>query len=194
MEKSRKEGNAMIEWAYELDENILLFIQQYVRDDFLTPVMKMITMLGNAGFIWIVFAIVFLIIKKYRRLGVSCCNALILSLLINNIFLKNFIGRSRPFDVISELTPLIAKPTDYSFPSGHTACSFAVGFLLFRKLPKKYGVPIFLLALLISFSRLYVGVHYPSDVIAGAISGICISFLAEKITELFEQRKVEKNV
>ncbi len=184
----------MIEWAYELDENILLFIQQYVREDFLTPVMKMITMLGNAGFIWIVFTIVLLMIKKYRRLGVSCCNALILSLLINNIFLKNFIARSRPFDVISELTPLIARPTDYSFPSGHTACSFAVGFLLFRKLPKKYGVPILLLVLLISFSRLYVGVHYPSDVIAGAISGIGISFLAEKITELFEQRKVEKNV
>ena len=176
----------MVEWVYRLDENILLFIQQYVRDDFLTPFMKIITTLGNAGFVWIVLAILLLAVKKYRRLGISCFYALFLSLFINNIFLKNFVRRSRPFDVISQLVPLIAKPTDYSFPSGHTACSFAVGFLLFRKLPKKYGIPVLLLAVLISFSRLYVGVHYPTDVLAGMISGICISFLAEKTADRAE--------
>ena len=97
--------------------------------------------------------------------------SILLSLMVNNVFLKHLVARSRPFDVIAALHPLISKPTDYSFPSGHTACSFAVGFLLFRKLPKKFGIPCLLLAILIGFSRIYVGVHYPSDVIAGAVSG-----------------------
>lgn len=176
----------MIGWIYELDQRILLYIQEYVRDDFLTPAMKFITTLGNAGFIWIVLTILLCLTVKYRKVGCNCVSALLLSLLINNVFLKNFIARSRPFDVISSLVPLITKPTDYSFPSGHTACSFAVGFLLFRKLPKKYGIPALLLAVLISFSRLYVGVHYPSDVIAGMISGICISYLAEPVTRGIE--------
>ena len=176
----------MIEWIYELDQRILLYIQEYVRDDFLTPAMKFITTLGNAGFIWIVLTILLCLSVRYRKAGFNCVSALFLSLLINNVFLKNFIARSRPFDVISSLVPLITKPTDYSFPSGHTACSFAVGFFLFRKLPKKYGIPALLLAVLISFSRLYVGVHYPSDVIAGMISGICISYLAEPVTSGIE--------
>lgn len=176
----------MIGWIYELDQRILLYIQEYVRDDFLTPAMKFITTLGNAGFIWIVLTIFLCLSVRYWKVGYNCVSALLLSLLINNIFLKNFIARSRPFDVISSLVPLITKPTDYSFPSGHTACSFAVGFLLFRKLPKKYGMPALLLAVLISFSRLYVGVHYPSDVIAGMISGICISYLAEPVTSGIE--------
>ena len=90
-------------------------------------------------------------------------------------------------NAIGELVPLIPKPTDFSFPSGHTACSFAAGFLLFRKLPKKYGIPVLLLAVLISFSRLYVGVHYPSDVIAGTVSGICISYLAEIAVNFLEK-------
>ncbi len=177
----------MIEWIYDMDKNILLLIQDYVRDDMLTPVMKFITTLGNAGFIWIVLAILLCIIKKYRRTGITCFYALGLSLVINNLFLKHFIARSRPFDVIGELVPLIPKPTDFSFPSGHTACSFAAGFLLFRKLPKKYGIPVLLLAVLISFSRLYVGVHYPSDVIAGTVSGICISYLAEIAVNFLEK-------
>ena len=108
----------MIEWIYDMDKNILLLIQDYVRDDMLTPVMKFITTLGNAGFIWIVLAILLCIIKKYRRTGITCFYALGLSLVINNLFLKHFIARSRPFDVIGELVPLIPKPTDFSFPSG----------------------------------------------------------------------------
>lgn len=84
-----------------------------------------------------------------------------------------------PYDCIRGLIPLITPPTDYSFPSGHTAASFAVGVLLFRKLPKRYGIPALVLAALIGFSRLYLGVHYPSDVLAGALLGTGISYAAE---------------
>lgn len=115
--------------------------------------------------------------------------SILLSLMVNNVFLKHLVARSRPFDVIAALHPLISKPTDYSFPSGHTACSFAVGFLLFRKLPKKFDIPCLLLAILIGFSRIYVGVHYPSDVIAGAVSGIVIGYVAENLVNFAEHRK-----
>lgn len=179
----------MIVWIVDMEKNILLWIQDYVRNVFLNPVMKFITSLGNAGFIWIVIAVILCVIVRYRKTGVTCIAALLWSLFINNLFLKHFIARSRPFDVISGLEPLIARPTDFSFPSGHTACSFAVGFLLLRKLPKKYGIPAFVLAVLISLSRLYVGVHYPSDVIAGAVSGICISYLAEATINLAERKR-----
>ena len=95
------------------------------------------------------------------------------------MLLKHLIARSRPYDCILGLIPLITPPTDYSFPSGHTAASFAVGALLFRKLPKRYGIPALVLAALIGFSRLYLGVHYPSDVLAGALLGTGISYAAE---------------
>ena len=99
--------------------------------------------------------------------------SLVLSLLFNNMLLKHLIARSRPYDCILGLIPLI------TYPSGHTAASFAVGALLFRKLPKRYGIPALVLAALIGFSRLYLGVHYPSDVLAGALLGTGISYAAE---------------
>lgn len=178
----------MLEWLCNLDQNFLLFLQNYVREDFLTFAMRVITMLGNAGMIWILITVILLLMPKYRKLGLTCGVALLLSLLINNLFLKNVIARTRPFDAIEGLIPLIPHPIDFSFPSGHTASSFAAGFLLFRRLPKKYGILMLGLAILISFSRLYVGVHYPSDVLAGIVSGICISYLAEWIVRVITER------
>ena len=97
--------------------------------------------------------------------------------LITNVCLKNLVARTRPYEVVEGLVPLIRKPTDYSFPSGHTCASFACTLVLYRILPKKYGVPAVLLAALIAFSRLYVGVHYPTDVLGGLAVGIFSSCL-----------------
>ena len=168
----------MLEWLCNLDQSFLLFLQNYVREDFLTFAMRGITILGNVGMIWILITVILLLMPKYRKLGLTCGVALLLSLLINNLFLKNVIARTRPFDAIEGLIPLIPHPIDFSFPSGHTASSF----------PKKYGILMLGLAILISFSRLYVGVHYPSDVLAGIVSGICISYLAEWIVRVLTER------
>jgi len=97
--------------------------------------------------------------------------------LITNVCLKNLVARPRPYEVVEGLVPLIGKPTDYSFPSGHTCASFACALVLYRILPKKYGVPAVILASLIAFSRLYVGVHYPTDVLGGMFVGIFSSCL-----------------
>lgn len=164
-----------------IDGNILLFIQDVIRHPALTPFFVGITKLGNAGMIWIVFSILLLLQKKTRKIGMMGICALLLSLLVNNLLLKNLVGRVRPYEVIPGLVPLIPRPKEYSFPSGHSASSFAAASVFYRTMPKKFGIPIVILAFLISVSRLYVGVHYPSDVLVGIVSGIVLSYVAEAI-------------
>lgn len=171
---------------FQLDGNILLWIQEYVRNDFLTPIFKFITSLGDGGVIWIIIAIVLLFIKNYRKTGLMVGASLLGSLLFNNTIVKNIVCRTRPYKVIESLTILIPEPGEFSFPSGHTSSSFAAGVVLYLMLPKKYGVPALILAFLISISRLYVGVHYPTDVLGGMVMGtliaVCVVKIGEKIS------------
>lgn len=174
-----------------LDSNILLFIQDVIRNPILTPFFVFITKLGNAGMIWIVFSLILLIPRKTRKIGIMGFCALLLTLIINNVIIKNLVGRIRPYEVIDGLIPLIPKPMEYSFPSGHSASSFAAASVFYRTLPKKYGIPAVILAFLISFSRLYVGVHYPSDVLFGIISGTMLSFVAEALVRQMKGGKIK---
>ncbi|MCI8327717.1 MAG: phosphatase PAP2 family protein [Lachnospiraceae bacterium] len=164
-----------------MDASILLWIQEYLRTPWLSAFFRQITKLGNAGIFWILAAIFFLCFTRTRKIGIEASASLLLSFLINNVFLKNVVARIRPYEVVDGLHRLIEKQSDFSFPSGHTASSFAVAVILYLELPKKYGVPFMILAVLISFSRLYLGVHYPSDVLAGAVSGSLIAWSVHKI-------------
>lgn len=172
-----------MELFYSLDAGILLFIQEYIRHPVLTMFFTAITKLGDKGMIWMILTLFLLAFKKTRKIGVISICALLGSLLINNILLKNIVDRIRPYDAVSGLMPLITKPTDFSFPSGHTASSFAAAYVMYKRLPKKWGIPILLLAALIGFSRLYVGVHYPTDVLAGMFSGILIAVFVGRLVE-----------
>lgn len=174
----------------DLDSGILLFIQEFIRNPVLTPFFRFITSLGNAGAIWIVISVILLIPGRTRKVGCMCICAMLFSLLINNIILKNLVQRVRPYEMVSGLTRLIAEQADYSFPSGHTGCSFAAACILYRKLPRKYGITAMALAVLISFSRLYLGVHYPSDVLFGMISGIIFSYGAEILIDYFAKKLI----
>ena len=179
----------MIDWLLNLDGNILLFIQDSIRNLILTPIFLVITTLADGGMIWILLTLLMLCIQKTRKAGYMAAVALIGSLLINNIFLKNVVARTRPYEVIEGLICLVRRPRDYSFPSGHTTTSFAAAWVMFRQLPKRFGVPALVLAILIALSRLYVGVHYPSDVLFGALDGIAIGCGAEAIVERLANRK-----
>lgn len=171
----------MLETLTQIEEVILLWIQENIRNPIANRFFTFITRLGDAGFIWIIISLVLLCKKKTRKVGAMCLTALVCSFFVNNLVLKNVATRMRPFNHNEGLLPMIDKPTDYSFPSGHTASSFAVGILLYKYLKKPYGIVAMVLAILIAFSRLYLGVHYPSDVLVGMISGIFMAFLGEKI-------------
>lgn len=167
-----------MDFLLNLDTSILLFIQEYLRNPVLTAILRVITTLGEGGVIWIVLSVALLIPKKTRKVGCMGLLALLLMLIINNIGLKNLIARPRPYTVTPEIITLASRPSSYSFPSGHTASSFAAAGVFYRKLPKKFGIPAIVLAAVMGLSRMYVGVHYTTDVLGGMLCGIAISYLA----------------
>lgn len=187
--------------AEGFDLPILDWIAEHLHCDFLDAVMSFITHFGDAGLFWIVCALVCLCLPKYRKAGLSMGIALLMGLLVCNVTLKPLIARPRPYDYQlanfgREISLLISAPHDYSFPSGHTLASFeaAVALLLNHK---KWGIPAVVLAALIAFSRLYLYVHYPTDVLFSLVLGIGFAFLghflAGKILTLFQKRKEKKN-
>jgi len=178
-----KGENFMLETLTRFEGGVLLYIQDNLRSELLTPFFRLITGLGNGGFIWILISCLLLLFPKTRRIGCMSLLALLLSYLVNNRCLKILVARSRPFDTFQTLIPLIGKPRDFSFPSGHTASSFAAASVFFRKLPVWAGAPLLILAVLIGISRLYVGVHYPGDVLAGMASGWLLGMAAGKIID-----------
>ncbi len=178
----------MLETLLNIDGGFLLLLQEYLRTPLLNDIMIFITTLGNGGMIWIAATIILLIPKKTRKVGIMSAMALLASLIINNNIVKNLVQRPRPYMTFQDIRILIPTPSEFSFPSGHTSSSFAAASVFYRHLPKKLGVPAVVLAGLIGFSRLYVGVHYPTDVIAGVIMGILLSYLAEFLIHLFAKK------
>ena len=186
--------NTFLQSVQNLDGEILLQIQQHLRTDMLTPFMKIVTFLGNGGWFWILCAVVLLAIPKTRKTGYAAVFSLIFGAIVTNLLLKNIVARPRPFAEIEALIPLIAKPTDFSFPSGHTTASFAVALVMLRMLPKKIGIPAVVLAALVAFSRLYLGVHYPTDVLVGFVVALVGSLLAVWIVRMMHIAKLNGRI
>lgn len=135
--------------------------------------MPMITFLGNAGMIWIATALILLFIRKHRKNTFMLMGGLVCCAVVRNLILKNLVARACPCSLNTAVNLLISAPTDYSFPSGHTMSSFAAALILYHA-DKRLGIPALILAFLIAFSQLYLYVHFPSDVIAGALIGTAI--------------------
>lgn len=167
---------------FMLDSRLLLLIQEYVRNPAFDEVFRTVTHLGDKGGVWLATAVFFLCAgerkEKSRKAGVTMLLALLLSLLLNNLILKNIFARARPYQTIEGLLPLIRAPRDYSFPSGHTASSFAAATAVYRNMPRMYGIGALILAGLIAFSRLYLGVHFPTDVLGGILGGAAAAYAA----------------
>ncbi len=188
----------MITQGFDLP--ILDWISEHLWCPALDALMPAITHLGDAGIIWIILALTLLIIPKYRSSGAKVALALLLGLLVCNVALKPLVARMRPFEYQllhfgKEIPLLIPAPTDFSFPSGHTNASFAAATALMLH-DRKLGIPASILAALIAFSRLYLYVHYPTDVLAAIALGAtlaCLSnFLVNKGIALYHRHKTIK--
>ncbi len=175
----------------DFEYTILDFIRNNLSCTFLDYLMQGISFLANVGWIWIVCAIIFLFFPKTRKMGIAVACALIFSLLICNITIKPIIARVRPYDLREGIELIISKPTDFSFPSGHTSISFAGAAAIFSQ-NKKLGVPALILAILIAFSRLYLYVHFPTDILGGIIVGSLCGFLGYLVMKLVYKRFINK--
>ena len=172
----------MFDFTRRFDFPILDWIAEHLWCPFLDTVMPGITHLGDGGILWIALALLLLCLPKWRKTGLTMGIALLMGLLICNLWLKPWIGRLRPFDYQLQcygtvIPLLIEAPTDASFPSGHTIASFEAATVLFLR-HKKWGIAALVLAALIAFSRLYLYVHYPTDVLGAMVLGIGIAFAA----------------
>lgn len=165
---------------------ILDWIQANLRCGVLDVLMPALSWTCNHGEIWIVLAAVLLAVKRCRRQGLAVGCALITDLVLCNLILKPLVGRVRPF-VVQPVALLIPPPTDASFPSGHTAASFAAVFAL-----KASGSPLWKPALAVAvamaFSRLYLYVHWPSDVLGGALVGAAAGFIGAWIARQLRRK------
>lgn len=157
-----------------MDMAILQWIQTHCHNTYNDFIFPLISYLGNYGMIWIIIAIVMLLFKKYRYYGLLLGTALLLTFLIGELVLKPLIMRPRPFSAFPDIQLLIPKPHSYSFPSGHTASSFAAVVALWYT-DRKFGIAAVILAVLIAFSRMFLFVHYPTDILGGMVLGITIS-------------------
>ncbi|MFC2476087.1 MAG: phosphatase PAP2 family protein [Catonella sp.] len=170
----------MIESLINFEGSILLFLQNYVRNPVLNALLIPFTLSNNAGIPCILIVAVFIYFKSLRKAGILMGISLLLEFLLNNLIIKNLFARIRPYEVIDGLILLVGKAPDYSFPSGHTGSAFALAVVIFMVMDRKYGIIALILASLMGFSRLYVGIHYPSDVLGGVILGVVTSVIAVK--------------
>lgn len=170
----------MVEWITQLDFSVLYRIQDIFRCPALDFLMPKITFLGNAGLIWLLTAGVLILIPKYRRTGLLLLAGLAAGVLVGNVAMKNLFARPRPCWVDTAVQLLVSVPADYSFPSGHTLSSVIAATVL-TAADSRFALFAVPLASLIAFSRLYLFVHFPTDVLASVILGVAIGLIVWKI-------------
>ena len=167
---------------------ILDWIQTNLRNPAMDLLMPLITALGNSGLIWLILAGILILVPKYRKVGAAVLVGLVLEVVCCNVVLKPLVARIRPCDVNTAVQLLVVKPDDFSFPSGHTGASFAAASALYCN-RNRLWIPSFILAVLIAFSRLYLYVHYPTDILAGILLGVMAGGIGSLVS-IYAERKI----
>lgn len=167
----------MFEAITRLDFAILDWIQSNIKCAFLDVLASCWRFFGEAGIFWIAIAIGLMITKKYRKLGITLALSFAIGALTVNLGLKPLVGRVRPYDVNTGINVLIPHLSDYSFPSGHTLICAEAAAVLWH-FERRFGIPAAICAVIMAFSRVYLYVHYPSDVLVGLILGAVNGIIA----------------
>ena len=178
----------MLETLLTLDSGVLLWIQEHLRGPVLDAVVSFYTTLGNAGILFLVLAGVLLCFRRTRKAGALALGAIVIGFLCTNVVLKHLVGRPRPWLDVPGLTALVAEHDPNSFPSGHTCAAFAAGLAWAGTCSARWArIAAVVSAVCMGLSRLYVGVHYPSDVLAGALVGSLAALAALALARRWER-------
>lgn len=169
-------------------EFAILYFLQSLHTPWLDAVMTGITSLGDHGRFFLLLAVILLFFKKTRKMGLAMLLSMLLGFLIGNVWLKNMFMRQRPCWIDTTVDLLVRVPRDYSFPSGHTLIGFECGVSIWLQ-NRRAGVAALILAFLLAFSRMYLFVHFPTDVLAGAVLGSVIAWLVYQLIRKTEKRK-----
>lgn len=161
-----------MEWIGQLDQSLIFLVREHLSSPVLDRIMLFFTTMGDGGLLWIAMGLGLLFFPKTRRIGLLLLIALFFAHLIGSVLLKNLFARPRPCVTFPDIPLLIPRPSGFSFPSGHASSSFAGAAVLFFAAGKKMGIPALAAASLIAFSRVYLFVHYPTDILAGAFLGL----------------------
>ena len=178
----------MLGLMLQMDGKLLVAIQG-LHMAWLDPIVSFYTRLGDAGLLWIALSLAMLLWKPTRKAGVLALGAMVLGLIVTNLTIKPLLSRPRPW-LDWPIVPLVSEKDPNSFPSGHTCAAFAAGLSWVRALPWRWGrIAAVAAAVLMGLSRLYVGVHYPTDVLVGALIGSLCAWAAWKVYQLYSDRK-----
>ena len=168
----------MLEAMQNFEFVILDAIQSVFKCGFMDVFMKLISTLGDTGIIWIALGIGMCFTKKYRMCGIAVLVGIVMGLLVGNVIIKNIVMRDRPCWINEDFVLLIENPDDYSFPSGHTLSSFISAIVIVRH-NKAIGIPALVLAALTAFSRMYLYVHFPTDILGGLVLAVVIAIVVD---------------
>ena len=178
--------NVLNQCAVSFDLPILDWIQANLQSPLMDKIMPIITLFGAGGIFWIAWSVLLILFPKTRRTGLGMGFALLMGLIVCNIILKPGVARPRPYDMQAELGVvidlLVKRSHDFSFPSGHTIASFEAAVVLLLNSPVM-GIPAMILAVLVSFSRLYLYVHYPTDVLVSVVLGTLFALIGNFIAK-----------
>ncbi len=156
----------------------ILYALQEIHNPILDKIMLFITSLGDDGIFWIAIGVICLFFKKHRKMGLQLLLSMLCTFILGNLILKNIFARPRPCDIDAAVTLLISRPHGHSFPSGHSINSMVAAVALFLN-NKKIGIPAIIVATLIGFSRLYLFVHFPTDVLGGFAIAILVAIAVD---------------
>ena len=175
-----------MEWEFSI-----LYALQDIHSPVLDKIILFITSLGDDGILWIAIGGICLFLKKYRRMGLHLLLSMMCTFILGNLIIKNMVARPRPCDIDTAVTLLLSRPHGYSFPSGHSINSMSAAFALFLN-NKKIGIPAIIVAALIGFSRMYLFVHFPTDVLVGFVIAILVAIAVDYAVRKVQISKLKK--